>query len=155
LPGKGVTSARGSKDNLYNALIQSLTANSLNLEIQEPHRIEEGFNLVYRELTEKDLSTGEKKVFGRIIDMWATETPEDPYSHSTGAKLIKHAKEDDLSSETVQEILKDLEAKGLIRRNEEKGETFIKYTVEAEHIVKELQKTTYVYEARHFKPPHH
>ena len=25
----------------------------------------------YRELTEKDLSIEEKKVFGRIIDMWA------------------------------------------------------------------------------------
>jgi predicted transcriptional regulator len=134
---------------------KSQTANSLNPKIQEPYRIEERFDLDYRELTEKDLSTGEKKVFGRIIDMWAAESPEDPYSDSTEAKLIKHAQEDDLSSEKVQDILKDLEAKGLIRRNEEKGETFIKYTVEAEHIVKELQKTTYVYEARHFKPPHH
>lgn len=109
----------------------------------------------YRELTEKDLSIEEKKVFGRIIDMWAAAPPEHPYSHSTEANLIKHAKADDLSSEKVQKILNDLEAKGLIRRGEEKGETFIKYKVEAEHIVKELQKTTYVYEARHFKPPHH
>jgi hypothetical protein len=83
--------------------------------------------LDYRELTEKDLSTGEKKVFGRLIDMWAAGNPEDPYSDSTEAKLIKHAQEDDLSSDMVQKILKDLEAKGLIRRNEEKGETFIKY----------------------------
>ena len=109
----------------------------------------------YRELTEKDLSIDEKKVFGRIIDMWATGNPEDPYSHSTEARLIKHAQKDDLSPEKIKRILKDLEEKGLIRISEEKGETFIKYKVEAEHIVKELQKTTYVYESRNFNPPHH
>lgn len=108
-----------------------------------------------RELMEKDLSIGEKKVFGRIIDMWAAANPENPYSNSTEARLIKHAQKDDLSPEKVEGILRGLEAKGLIRRSEEKGETFIKYKVEAEHIVKELQKTTYVYEARHFKPPRH
>jgi predicted transcriptional regulator len=111
--------------------------------------------LGHRGLTEKDLSIDEKKVFGRIIDMWATGNPEDPYSHSTEARLVKHAQKDDLSSEKIQKILKDLEEKGLIRRSEETGETFIKYTVAAEQIVKELQKTTYVYESREFKPPHH
>lgn len=109
----------------------------------------------HRELTEKDLSIDEKKVFGRIIDMWAIGNPEDPYSRSTEARLIKHAQKDDLSPEKIQKILRELEEKGLIRRSEEKGETFIKYKVEAEHIVKELQKTTYVYESINFKPPHH
>jgi len=111
--------------------------------------------LRYRELTEKDLSIDEKKVFGRIIDMWATGNPDDPYSHSTEARLIKHAQKDDLSTEKIRTILKGLEEKGLIRRSEEKGETFIRYKVEAEHIVNELQKTAYVYESRDFKPQHH
>jgi len=57
--------------------------------------------LGYRELTEKDLSIDEKKVFGRIIDMWAADNPENPYSHSTEARLIKHAQKEDLSSEKV------------------------------------------------------
>jgi hypothetical protein len=30
-------------------------------------------------LTEKDLDVGEKKVFGRIIDMWSLGSEEDPY----------------------------------------------------------------------------
>jgi DNA-binding MarR family transcriptional regulator len=105
-----------------------------------------------RELTEKDLSMDEKKVFGKIIDMWAAEAPELLFLHSTEAKLIKHASIDDLSSEKVKRILKDLEAKGLIYRSEENGQTFIKYRVESHKIVKELQKTDYVYEARNFKP---
>jgi hypothetical protein len=111
--------------------------------------------LVYRELTEKDLSVEEKKVFGRIIDMWAAGDPKDPYAQSTEARLIKHALKDGLGQEKVLRILQDLEARGLISRVEGKGETFIKYRVEAEHIVKELQKTSYVYETRDFKPPHH
>ena len=105
-----------------------------------------------RELTERDLNVDEKKIFGKIIDMWAAEAPEHPYLHSTEAKLIKHASIDGLSSEMVKRILKDLEAKGLIDRSEEKGQTFIKYRIEAHKIVKELQKTDYVYEARDFKP---
>jgi len=105
-----------------------------------------------RELTEKDLSMDEKKVFGKIIDMWAAEAPEHPFLHSTEAKLIRHASIDDLSSEMIKRILKDLEAKGLIYRNEENGQTFIKYRVKSHKIVKELQKTDYVYEARNFKP---
>jgi DNA-binding transcriptional ArsR family regulator len=111
--------------------------------------------LGYKELTEKDLSLEEKKVFGRIIDMWAAENPEDPYAHSTEANLINHAQKDDLSPETIRKVLDELEGNGLIRRDEEGGKIFIKYKVEAEHIVKELQKTAYVYEARDFKPPHH
>jgi hypothetical protein len=106
-----------------------------------------------RELTEKDLSVEEKKVFGRIIDMWAAGDPEDPYKHSSESNLIKHAQKDDLTPEMIRKVLTDLEEKGLIRRDE--GEEVIKYKVEAEHIVKELQKTDYVYEARDFKPPHH
>ncbi len=109
----------------------------------------------HRELTEKDLSVDEKKVFGKIIDMWAAGDPKDPYAHSTEARLIKHASEAGMVQDKVLEILKDLEARGLIRRVEEKGETFIKYRVESAHIVKELQKTSYVLEARDFKPPHH
>ena len=33
-------------------------------------------------LTEKDLDVEEKKVFGRIIDMWSLGSEEDPYSES-------------------------------------------------------------------------
>ncbi len=109
----------------------------------------------HRELTEKDLSIDEKKVFGKIIDMWAAGSPESPYAHSTEAGLIKRASEDGLSREVVLKILEDLEAKELIHRVEEKGVVHIKYKAEAAHIVKELQKTAYVYEARDFKPPHH
>ncbi len=108
-----------------------------------------------RELTDKDLSIEEKKVFGRIIDMWAAANPEKPYERSTEANLLKHAQKDDLTPETIMKVLDELEGKGLIRRNEEKGETFIKYMAEAAHIVKELQKTDYVFETRNFKPPHH
>jgi len=108
-----------------------------------------------RELTDKDLSIEEKKVFGRIIDMWAAANPEKPYERSTEANLLKHARKDDLTPETIMKVLDELEGKGLIRRNEEKGETFIKYMAEAAHIVKELQKTDYVFETRNFKPPHH
>lgn len=104
-------------------------------------------------LTEKDLSIDEKKVFGRIIDMWAAGDPENPYEHSSEDNLIKHAQKDDLTPETIRKVLTDLEEKGLIRRDE--SEAFIKYKVEAEHIVRELQKTDYVYETRDFKPPHH
>ncbi len=111
--------------------------------------------MVYRELTEKDLSVEEKKVFGRIIDMWAAGDPKDPYAQSTEARLIKHASKDGLVQDRVLKILQDLEAQGLIHRVEEKGETLIKYKVESAHIVKELQKTSYVYETRDFKPPHH
>jgi hypothetical protein len=111
--------------------------------------------LGYRELTETDLSVDEKKVLGRIIDMWAAEDPRDSYAHSTEAKLIKHTSKDGLAQEDVLKILRDLESRGLIRRVEERGEILIKYKVEAARIVKELQKTSYVYEARDFKPSHH
>jgi hypothetical protein len=115
----------------------------------------ERYDLGHKELTEKDLSIEEKKVFGRIIDMWAAANPEKPYEHSTEANLLKHAQKDDLSPETIRKVLDELEGKGLIRRDVEKGETFIKYMVGAAHIVKELQKTDYVFETRDFKPPHH
>jgi hypothetical protein len=111
--------------------------------------------LGHRGLTEKDLSVDEKKVFGRIIDMWAAGDPKDPFAHSTEARLMKHTSEAGMVQENVLKILKDLEARGLICRVEEKGETLIKYRVESAHIVKELQKTSYVFETRDFKPPHH
>jgi hypothetical protein len=111
--------------------------------------------LGHRELTEKDLTVDEKKIFGRIIDMWATGTSENPYARSTQAGLIKRASEDGLSTEAVLKVLQDLEAQGLIYRVEESGDIRIKYKVDAAHIVKELQKTQYVHEARDFKPPHH
>ncbi len=109
----------------------------------------------YRAQKETDLSVDEKKVFGRIIDMWAAEDPKESYAHSTEAKLIKHTAKDGLSQEKVQKILQDLESRGLIRRVAERGEVRIKYKADAAHIVKELQKTPYVYEARDFKPLHH
>ncbi len=55
----------------------------------------------------------------------------------------------------MQKILQDLESRGLIRIVAEQGEILIKYKVDAAHIVRELQKTKYVYEARDFEPPHH
>jgi hypothetical protein len=111
--------------------------------------------LGHRELTEKDLTVDEKKVFGRIIDLWATGDPADPYAGSTQAKLIKHSKKDDFPEELVVKTLKDLADRKLINLVNERGEVIIKFRVEASQIVKELQKTQYVYIARDFKPPHH
>jgi hypothetical protein len=54
---------------LQNALIQIPNGKLFKSQDPKPYRIEERFDLDYRELTEKDFSTGEKKVFGRIIDM--------------------------------------------------------------------------------------
>ena len=109
----------------------------------------------HRELTEKDLSVDEKKIFGKVIDMWASEDPSNPYAHSTETRFIKRASKDGLSEEMIRKVLHDLESKGLLHRSSEKGDIYIKYSVEAAHIVKELQKTAYVYQARDFKPPHH
>ncbi len=109
----------------------------------------------HRELTEKDLSVDEKKIFGKIIDMWSVEDSSNPYAHSTESRLKKRAKLDGLSEEIVQKTLSSLEAKSLLRTSSENGEVFIKYNVGAAHIVRELQKTSYVREARDFKPYHH
>ncbi len=46
-------------------------------------------------------------------------------------------------------------AKGLIHMDEAKGEVLIKYQAAAAKIVRKLQKTSYVYEARDFQPPYH
>jgi hypothetical protein len=43
-------------------------------------------------LTEKDLDVLEKKVFGRIIDMWSLGSEEDPYAQSTESEVIKYSK---------------------------------------------------------------
>lgn len=109
----------------------------------------------FADLTDKDLLADEKKVFGRIIDMWSLGTPEDPYSSSTESKVIKYAEKDGLSEEQVLRVLKSLEEKGLIHMEREGKKTIIKYRVEAHHIVKELQKTTYVDSRYKFTPPHH
>jgi len=42
-------------------------------------------------LTEKDLDVQERKVFGRIIDMWSMGSEDDPYSQSTRSEVIKYA----------------------------------------------------------------
>jgi DNA-binding transcriptional ArsR family regulator len=109
----------------------------------------------FADLTEKDLLADEKKVFGRIIDMWSLGTPEDPYSSSTESKVLKYAEKDGLSEEKILGVLKSLEDKGLIHSEREGKKTIIKYRVEAHHIVKELQKTTYVDSRYKFTPPHH
>jgi len=109
----------------------------------------------FAEITEKDLLVDEKKVFGRIIDMWSLGTPEDPYSNSTESKVIKYAEKDGLSEESISDLLKSLEDKGLIIRVLEGKKTIIKYRAEAHHVVKELQKTTYVNSRYKFTPPHH
>jgi DNA-binding transcriptional ArsR family regulator len=109
----------------------------------------------FADLTEKDLLPEEKKVFGRIIDMWSLGTSEDPNSSSTESKVIKYAEKDGLSEEQILGVLKSLEDKGLIAREGEGKKTIIKYRVAAHHIVKELQKTTYVDSRYKFTPPHH
>jgi len=106
-------------------------------------------------LTEKDLNVEEKKVFGRIIDMWSLGSEEDPYAQSTESEIIKYSKKDGLSEEHILEILKNLEDYKLIHVDEVNGKTYIKYNVDADHIVKELQKTTYVNSRIKFIPHHH
>ncbi len=112
--------------------------------------------MVHRELTEKDLSIDEKKVLGKIIDLWSLGGPEDPYANSTERRVMKYSEKDGLSKDKISKILNDLESYGLIHRSEEGGETHIKYRVEAAHLVKELQKTAYVNSSMEkFTPPHH
>ena len=106
-------------------------------------------------LTEKDLDVEEKKVFGRIIDMWSLGSEADPYAQSAESEVIKYSKADGLSEEQILKILKKLEDNKLIHKDEMNGKTYIKYNVEAVHIVKELQKTAYVNSRRKFMPPHH
>jgi hypothetical protein len=106
-------------------------------------------------LTEKDLDVEEKKVFGRIIDMWSLGSEDDPYSQSTESEVIKYSKTDGLSEEQILRVLKKLEDYKLIHMDEVNGEAYIKYNVDAVHIVKELQKTAYVNSRTKFIPPHH
>ncbi len=106
-------------------------------------------------LTEKDLDVQEKKVFGRIIDMWSMGSEEDPYSQSTESEVIKYSKTDELSEEQILNVLKNLEEKKLIHRDEMDGKAYIKYNVGAVQIVKELQKTAYVHSRTEFVPHHH
>jgi predicted transcriptional regulator len=111
--------------------------------------------LISNILTEKDLDVQEKKVFGRIIDMWSMGSEEDPYSQSTESEVIKYSKKDELSEEQILNVLKNLVERKLIHMDEVDGKAYIKYNVEAVQIVKELQKTTYVHSRTEFKPPHH
>jgi hypothetical protein len=106
-------------------------------------------------LTEKDLDVEEKKVFGRIIDMWSLGSEADPYAQSTKSEVIKYSKKDGLSEGQILSILKRLESYKLIHVDEVNGKAYIKYNVEAVHIVKELQKTEYVNSRTKFIPPHH
>ncbi|MCX6678090.1 MAG: hypothetical protein NTU95_09120 [Methanothrix sp.] len=106
-------------------------------------------------LTEKDLDMDEKKVFGRIIDMWSLGSEEDPYAQSTESEVIKYSKTDGLSEEQILRVLKKLEENKLIHIDEANGEAHIKYNVDAVHIVKELQKTAHVHSRTKFIPPHH
>ena len=106
-------------------------------------------------LTEKDLDVQEKKVFGRIIDMWSLGSPEDPYAQSTESEIIKYSKTDGLTEEQILKVLKNLEENKLIHLDEVNGRAYIKYSVEAVQIVKELQKTTYAHSRKKFIPPDH
>ena len=72
-------------------------------------------------LTEKDLSMDEKNILGKIIDLWGAGDAKDPYGKSTEASLIGRAENDGISQELVLEVLKSLEEKGLILRDEENG----------------------------------
>ena len=105
--------------------------------------------------TENDLDGEEKKVFGRIIDMWSLGSEEDPYSKCTESEVIKYSKMDGLSEEQIHKVLKNLKKNNLIHADEVGGKVYIKYNVDSIHIVKELQKTTYVHSRRKFVPPHH
>jgi hypothetical protein len=106
-------------------------------------------------LTEKDLDVQEKKVFGRIIDMWSLGSEEDPYSQSTESEVIKYSKTDGLSEEEILTVLKRLEENKLFHMDDVFGKAYIKYNVEAVQIVKELQKTAYVHSRKKFIPPDH
>ncbi|HPS91091.1 MAG: hypothetical protein PHQ34_02045 [Methanothrix sp.] len=106
-------------------------------------------------LTEKDLDVEEKKVFGRIIDMWSLGSKADPYAQSTKSEVINYSKKDGLSEEQILRVLEKLVDYGLIHIDEVDGKAYIKYNVDAAHIVKELQKTEYVNSRRKFIPPHH
>ena len=106
-------------------------------------------------LTENDLDVEEKKVFGRIIDMWSLGSEEDPYAQSTESEVIKYSKTDGLSEEQILKVLKNLEEYKLIHMDEVNGKVYIKYNAEAVHIVKELQKTAYVHSRTKFIPHHH
>ncbi len=105
-------------------------------------------------LTEKDLDVQEKKVFGRIIDMWSMGSEEDPYSQSAESEVIKYSKTDGLSEEQILNVLKNLVEYKLIHMDEVGGKAYIKYNAEAVHIVKELQKTAYVHSRTEFIPHH-
>lgn len=109
----------------------------------------------YTEITEKDLEADEKKVFGKLIDMWSLGGPKDPYEYSTKSKILKLSESDGLSKETVLKILQSLQERELIQMAEVNGTVHVKYMANASHIVKELQKTTYVNSRIPFKPPHH
>jgi hypothetical protein len=116
---------------------------------------EEASKLAKSVLTEKDLDIEEKKVFGRIIDMWSLGSEEDPYSQSSQSEIMKYSKKDGLSEEKILSILKRFEDNKLIRKDEVDGKTYIKYNADALSIVKELQKTQYCNSRRKFVPPHH
>jgi predicted transcriptional regulator len=105
-------------------------------------------------LTEKDLDVQERKVFGRIIDMWSMGSEEDPYSQSTRSEVIKYAMKDELTEEQILKVLDNLEEKKLIHTDEPDGNAYIKYNAEAAQIVKELQKTAYVHSRTEFIPHH-
>jgi hypothetical protein len=106
-------------------------------------------------LTEKDLDVEEKKVFGRIIDMWSLGSEDDPYAQSSKSEVIKYSQTDGLSEEQILKVLKNLEEYKLIHMDDANGKTYIKYNADAVHIVKELQKTAYVYSRKKFVPHHH
>jgi hypothetical protein len=110
--------------------------------------------LIKNILTENDLDVEEKKVFGRIIDMWSMGSEEDPYSQSIESEVIKYSKKDGLSEEQILKVLRNLLEYKLIRVDELNGKKYIKYNVEAVHIVKELQKTQYVHSRTKFIPHH-
>jgi superfamily II DNA helicase RecQ len=116
---------------------------------------EEAGNLAKNVLSEKDLDVEEKKVMGRVIDMWSLGSETDPYSQSTISEIIKYSKKDGFTEEQILAILKRLEEYKLIRIDEVDGKTYIKYKADANQVVKELQKTQYSNSRRKFIPPHH
>jgi len=107
-----------------------------------------------REFTDKDLDEDEKRVMGKLIDLWSIGEDDDPYIHCTEDRIIKELEKGKISRERIQKILADLESYGLTKRIDAEGKPRFIYQATAEHIVKELQKTTYVESRYPFKPHH-
>jgi hypothetical protein len=144
----------GSAKLAVNLITQGMESVIINCG-RDIHVIRREIKLSKKVLTENDLDVEEKKVFGRIIDMWSLGSEDDPYAQSSESEVINYSKTDGLSEEQILKVLKNLEDHRLIHMDDVNGKVHIKYNAEAVHIVKELQKTAYVHSRKKFIPHHH